>query len=252
MTEEVTTGKPNITTEVTVDSGAVFALTDSNAVFRNGRQLVIPHVGVPFIQELMEALTSPDFVNAIIQNHLEAMATEECGAVSEHLMAICNAIVGHEGPHTYTEENGGVTTWHDHPVEEIPVVRESPADKTSVDGFTVEPRGEGGSVATVWHPRMNKRSTFSTRESAESIWHDSFADWYDRLCANIYLAWYNDNFPLEYAWQAWTAGTALVSDEGDHAFVITAAKGLSMVTGDGQTWGLDPLNREFLKHWSAS
>ena len=53
---------------------AVYALTEQNAIFRNGRQMVIPHLGVDFLPELMAALTTEDFVSGIVENVNRAKA----------------------------------------------------------------------------------------------------------------------------------------------------------------------------------
>jgi len=305
---------PVITAEVTVESGAKFALTNSNAIFRNGYQLVIPHTGVPFLQELMEALTSEPFVTGIIQNYLEAsevvdvdddVAVAEalgvgafCGARSEDLGTTCNDRLGHEGAHTYTEANGGVTAWHDHeePTEnatcdaihgatgagcERPHGHEgahsswqgAPADwgggedivwedvtiaptpevpvDTSIDGFIVQRYGDGES-ANVWHPRMNKRLGFGSRESAESTWGDGLNDWYDRLCANIYLEWYDTYFPGQEEWRKWVAGTALISDQGTRALIVPSADGLALINNEGNIFAVEAGNADIFSHWTVS
>ena len=116
---EAHSNQPTIVREVNIGD-AVYALTEQNAIFRNGRQMVIPHVGVDFLPELMAALTTEDFVAGIVENVNRGKRAGDCGHFSSDVFAKCNAPEGHEGPHTYTNENGGVTAWHDHPtLEEI-------------------------------------------------------------------------------------------------------------------------------------
>lgn len=317
MTEETTASQPNIVAEVTVQTGAVLALTKQNAVFRNGRQLVIPHHGAQFMQELMEALTSEEFVGAIVDNDAaekDAQALADaagaqmyCGHYGVDVMATCNDVEGHEGPHTYTEENGGVTAWHDHLLEvvqadlavgakevcneehplglancldfaghtgphqgwqggpadwgggdditwakepEVTPSRDVP-EETTWEGFTIQHRGQA-SMATVFHPKSTKRLTFIDRDNAVSLLTDPMLDFYDRLCGQGYIEWFDIYFPGQEDWRRWKAGDALISDQGTRALVVPASEGLALINSEGNIFAVSDVNADIFSHWTVT
>lgn len=273
MTEEATPTPPKLTAEVTVESGAVFALTESNAIFRNGHQLVIPHLGVPFLQELMEALTSEPFVTGIIENYLtstevtdevedeeipvvresDLTETDQCDKVHGATGARCLKLHGHEGPHAGWQ--GGPEDWGggDDIVWEdvtLPSSRDIP-EETTWEGFTIHAFGPA-STASVFHPKSTKRLTFQDREGAMSMLSDPYLDFYDRLCAQGYIEWFDVYFPGQEDWRNWKAGDALVSDQGTHALVVPASEGLAIINSEGSIFAVSDENADIFSHWTVS
>jgi hypothetical protein len=161
------------------------ALTKEGAVFRNGRQLVIPHRGAQFMQELMEALTSDEFVAGIVGS-----MKMECGSYGVDVMATCNDVEGHAGMHSYTDEQGDVSAWRDAPLEVVHIdnnpeglAEACPAEHYtgvrcdrlsghpgSHTGWLGGPEDWGGGDQVTWDAEEEPENPVTTGIPAETTW----------------------------------------------------------------------------------
>jgi hypothetical protein len=265
---------PTIVRQVTVQTGAIIALTSNNAVFRNGRQLVIPHLGAQFLEELMEALASEDFVRGIVMNNAanyveetpsrvaeivradRAAEANPCG--DEHYTGVrCTKVANHEGPHVGWQ--GGPQDWGggDEVEWENTRTRESHQPyETNLEGFEVHwgviQPGSDITVATVYHPNSARRHTFASPESARERLGEAAIDEYERLCAKAYLDWHEAVMTVtEHTphWMKWKAGDVLSSDIDTHALVVTSGAGIAVVTHEGNVFAVSKENEDIFSHW---
>jgi hypothetical protein len=148
---------------------------------------------------------------------------------------------------------GDSVIWHDHPVEENPVVTGN--IETDWDGFHIEPEpdDEHPGAAKVWHVNLPEAwLLFRGPRDADMTQADNFAT----LCATAYLWWFHQAFPEGPApadWERFAAGDFVYSDEGVKGLIIAGNDRvpLALVTQESMVITVEEGNAEELSHWTA-
>lgn len=264
MTEETQSTPTKVVVEVPVGD-AIWALTEQNAIFRNGHQVLIPHLGVDFIAELMAALSTPEFVSGLNDNRIrmaevenpvrrendpmEELAIGPCDVMHPAGVARCERPKGHDGSHHGWMPPGDVlegsddVSWDDEPTRVV-------LPGTNWEGFEVEPTGVGFG-ANVHHIRAGETEHFESREYANAVMSEEDGT-YVVLCAEAYLAWYEQVNPSPMDWTAWVRGDVVYDPTNNHAVVAGRThEDLVIVDALGEVTQLSVENAEYLSRWKV-